>query len=396
MSKAHANLVASKQPDLTYRTPAEPITVTAANPKSNLKAVSTMEIPITWETGTETVLVVPGLVWPILFGENHLHATQALVDHYVPSITFRHPSMQFRVQCSLDNPLSGFESNSAKNGTVTSDSETTVPKPHVSVTCLLTEAPSPGVHKHSQSLHRGLNFVTICFTLSATLMAFQAMCHPLWIDGRDIQPGVKVLSSPFDLTQISPHVTPDTKHTDCDPFCNARLLDNPEPPDSVLTEEAPDICVTYCTTFAVESKLKKTSIAENVILGNIRDMTNEDDTLLEEAADTTAKQLEDGWLTWAESQQTPVSTQPVKNSERVEENSVLDSCAPKQWQLSVQKKEMLDAGLDASIIVSPCDALPEFDCQGPEFPPVLKLNCDPYSTDYISSLGSRWFRVFYC
>ena len=193
---------------------------------------------------------------------------------------------------------------------------------------LLEHHHQAGVQKHSQSLPRGLNFVI-------SLNGIPSNASILWIDGRDIQPGVKVLSGPFDLTQISPHVTPDTKHRDCDPFCNARLLDIPEPSDS---EEAPDICVTYCTTLAVEYKLKKTSIAEIAILGNIRDMTNEDDTLLEEAADTTAKQLADGWLTWAESQQTPVSTQPVKNSEQVEENCVLDSCAPKQWQLSVQKK----------------------------------------------------------
>ena len=70
--------------------------------------------------------------------------------------------MQFRVQCSLDNPLNGFKSASATSGSVTH--ETTVPKPHVSVTCLLTGAPPLGVHKHSQSLHRGLNFVSVCVT----------------------------------------------------------------------------------------------------------------------------------------------------------------------------------------------------------------------------------------
>ena len=108
VSKLHADFVASKRPDLKYCTLEERISVTAADPKSNLQAVATMEIPITWETNTETVftmLVVPGLVWPILFGENHLHTTQALVDHYVPAVSFRHPSMQFRVHCSLDNPL---------------------------------------------------------------------------------------------------------------------------------------------------------------------------------------------------------------------------------------------------------------------------------------------------
>ena len=35
------------------------------------------------------MLVVSGLVWPILFEENHLHAAKALViDHYVRAFAF--------------------------------------------------------------------------------------------------------------------------------------------------------------------------------------------------------------------------------------------------------------------------------------------------------------------
>ena len=155
VSKVHADFIASKRSNLKYCPLEEPISVTAADPKSTLKAVATMEIPITWETKTETLftmLVVPGLVWPTLFGENHLHATQALVDHYGPSITFRHPSMQFRVQCSLDNPLEGFTNSPASNGTLSHEGGPTVPRPHVSITCLLTGAPPLGVHKHSHSI----------------------------------------------------------------------------------------------------------------------------------------------------------------------------------------------------------------------------------------------------
>ena len=57
--------------------------------------------------------------------------------------------------------------------------------------------------------------------------------------------------------------------------------------------------ITYCITLAVESKLKQTSIPEKVILGNVREMTKDDDAILEEAADTTAKLLADGLLTRA-------------------------------------------------------------------------------------------------
>ena len=65
MTKVHADFIASKRPSVKYGSLGEPISVTATDTKSNLKAVTTMEIPITWENKTEiisTMLVVPGLV----------------------------------------------------------------------------------------------------------------------------------------------------------------------------------------------------------------------------------------------------------------------------------------------------------------------------------------------
>ena len=145
---------------------------------------------------------------------------------------------------------------------------------------LLSGAPPPGVHKRSESLHRGLNFVTVCVTLSAALMGYRVVRQPLWIEGKQIQPGVNVLSGPFDVSQISSHVTSDTTPSNNGPFYNERLVDLPETPDPVWEENVPNICVTYCTTSAVESKSKKISIPENVILG---DMTIDDDAVLKEA-----------------------------------------------------------------------------------------------------------------
>ena len=92
-----------------------------------------MEIPIQWSNGKETtfqMFVVPGLSWPILFGENHSHATQALVDHADPSIQFRHPSMSFKISFSLQNPLKEAHGHSSNT--------------HAGVTCLLTGEPFPG------------------------------------------------------------------------------------------------------------------------------------------------------------------------------------------------------------------------------------------------------------
>ena len=220
-----------------------------------------------------------------------------------------------------------------------------MPKPPFRITCLLTGAPPLGVHKNLQSLHRGLNFVTVCLTLSAALMVNQAVRQRLWIEGNDIQQGIKVPSGPFEVNQITSHITPETAQPLRDPCYNACLVDLPETTDSLLSEEVPDTYLTYCTTLAVESKLKKTSIPENVILGNVREMTKDNDAILEEAADTTAKQLVDGWVTWANTQQPPTTSEAPVNTEQ-------KHCTPKQWQLSVQTKEMEASGLNSSILSS--------------------------------------------
>ncbi|KAL9985736.1 hypothetical protein ACROYT_G008176 [Oculina patagonica] len=78
VSRSHADHVASKYPQLKYQSLDEPVAVSVADVKSQLQAIGTMEIPIQWNNGKETtfqMLVVPGLSWLILFGENHLHST---------------------------------------------------------------------------------------------------------------------------------------------------------------------------------------------------------------------------------------------------------------------------------------------------------------------------------
>ena len=130
VSKVHADFVASKRPELKYCSLEERIFDTAADLKSIVKA------PATVETNTKTVftmLVVRGPVLPILFGENHLHASKALViDDYVPVVTFRHPSMQFCVQYSLGNPFKDFPSVLARNASLSQKAEKQGPS-HTSV-----------------------------------------------------------------------------------------------------------------------------------------------------------------------------------------------------------------------------------------------------------------------
>ena len=84
----------------------------------------------------------------------------------------------------------------------------------------------------------------------------------------------------------------------------------------------------------MESKAKKTSVAENVILGMT--IANYDDAVLEEAADTNAKQLADGSFTWANTQQ-PLPSLALPKITR-QKHCDIDSCAPKQWICSTQTR----------------------------------------------------------
>ena len=169
VSGPHAGLVASKRPQLKYQSLEKPVAVSVADAKAQLQAVDTMEIPM--------MLVVPGLSWPILFGENHLHSTQALVDYADPSIHFRHPSISFKNACSLQNPLPEASNRGSNN--------------HAGVNCLLTEAPFAGHSPVPSKLNRGLNFASLYLILGTSLQSLSP--SNLWVHGQEIQPGVRVL-----------------------------------------------------------------------------------------------------------------------------------------------------------------------------------------------------------
>ena len=50
------------------------------------------------------MLVVPNLTWPILFGDSHLHQTDALVDHGKKQVRFRHPNMNLLSSVEMITP----------------------------------------------------------------------------------------------------------------------------------------------------------------------------------------------------------------------------------------------------------------------------------------------------
>ena len=72
VSKAHAETIAQKHPQLTFTKLPSPLPVPVANPSSQLQAIGVMQVPIVWENGRPSIfsmLVVPGLAWRILLAK---------------------------------------------------------------------------------------------------------------------------------------------------------------------------------------------------------------------------------------------------------------------------------------------------------------------------------------
>ena len=102
VSKAHAEPIAPKHPQLIFTKLPSPLPVAVASPPSQLQAIGAMQVPIVWENGRPSIfsmLVVPGLAWPILFGQNHLRKTQAHTNHAALQVYFADPQLNFTVTC---------------------------------------------------------------------------------------------------------------------------------------------------------------------------------------------------------------------------------------------------------------------------------------------------------
>ena len=184
VSKAHADVIAQKHPHLTFTKLQSSLPVAVANPSSQLKAIGLKEVPIIWETGCPSIfsmLVVPGLAWPILFSQNHLSKTKAHTDHSGLTVHFADPPMNFTVTCRDTNPLDAFAllrnqtSSSALLGPSSSPSQGSST---ANVTCLLTAMPSPSHPSSHIRLHRGFNLVTLCLVMTASFVGSTVFSSP--------------------------------------------------------------------------------------------------------------------------------------------------------------------------------------------------------------------------
>ena len=319
-----------------------------------------MEIPIQWNNGKETtfqMLVVPGLSWPILFGEDHLHSTQAMVDHADPRIHFRPPSMSFKITCSLENPLPEV----SHRGSYT----------HAGITCLLTGAPLPGHSPGPSKLNHRLNFVSVYLTLGTSLLSLSH--SDLWVHGQEIHPGVTVLSGPFHLTATTDQLLPDVS-------CHVSVCDLTSSSSDTISEHViSDFQSLYTTTLAVECKRKQIDILQNVILGHLRPIQDEDLQVYEDKAENTANILPESWMCWANGQ-AALSPTAVPHPT---ETSISSS---QTYKISEQQKELAATGLDSSILSPFTENLSEFNEHDNEFVPSTTKTLEPFSEEYHQAL----------
>ena len=187
VSKAHADAIALKHPHLTFTKLPSSLPVAVANPSSQLNDTGLMQVPIIWENVRPfifSMLVVPGLAWPILFDQNHLRITKAHTDHSGLKVHFADLPMDFTVTCRDTNPLDAFPP--LRNGPSSAN-----------ITCLLTAMPSPAHPSSHICLHCGFNLVTLCLVMTSSLVGSTLFSSPKWLEG------LQVISGPFDMNVIS-------------------------------------------------------------------------------------------------------------------------------------------------------------------------------------------------
>ena len=145
----------------------------------------------------------------------------------------------------------------------------------------------------------------------------------------------------------------------------------------------PALTQTYYTNVLLYSTKDKISLPFNASVGQIRTCTPADEQCFSEAIDHTAAQLADSWFTFATLN---AHVDPESNN-----ISCFYSRLPSQtsiphrpWQVKDQQQEMIQAGLDSSILAP---FLPEPDIPHPSaFPPTSPIHLDPKSDEYFEKV----------
>ena len=300
VSQKHADTVAKYNSNFQFTKLEQHIPVSVAGPCSALRAVGTMQVPIVWENGrstTFTMLVVPNLTWPILFGQNHLRQTDAIIRSRELTVYFANKAMDFEVKCNDSNPALAFPSlDFSRPGSI------------ANVTCLLTAKPTLTGSPNKVYLERGFNLVTVCFFIAASLVGSPLFSGPLWLEGNRFSPGLETLSGPIDLHSVDnfffPGETPPPfltanrpTHPKCRPsrpippadqYCMGALFSAGE---NCVSSAANPIC--FQAHILIRSTKGKAVLPSNISLGSIRTPHAEDIQVMECAINHTANLVSD-------------------------------------------------------------------------------------------------------
>ena len=386
VSKQHADKVLQIRPDLAFSRLEQPVTVSVASPWASLKAIGVLQVPIKFDNGRSAIfsmLVVPHLAWPILFGQNHVKLTDAHIRSRARKVYFADKGLNFEVCCSDTNPIQEYPHLSLPNDHSSS----------ANVTCLLTTAvqgsePIP--------LHKGFNFLPVCVFLMAFLISsplFSAS-QPLWLAGSSLMPGVSTLSGPIALSHSScgdfspfsaPHLFPASSHSKCRPsrplqmdglYTSGVLTPVSESSDGV--SDLPPSS-NYCfITVVIHSTRPSATLSLNAPLGQISLMSLADHVVFEDAAAITASQVARNWYALhADSQPLPSADTPQVNASPVA-HSVPDSRSHNSMPTGHH------GSIDSSILAP---YLPSTERETPEmFPPSTFPTSMPFSDSYFTQL----------
>ena len=133
------------------------------------------------------------------------------------------------------------------------------------------------------------------------------------------------------------------------------------------------------TTLAIECQRKQTDIPQNIILGHLRPMQEEDTQVFEDAAENTASVLAESWMSWSSGQQALSPSSILRPS--------LAISSTQTWKASEQQQELAATGLDYSVLSPFTESINEFNEHDSElFVPQVTTSLDPYSEEYHQAL----------
>ena len=198
--------------------------------------------------------------------------------------------------------------------------------PGVNVTCILTGMPTPLQDHRRISIHKGLNFITVCLILTTSLIGTSLLNQQFWIEGNTLAPGVNVLNGPTYLhnapfTVTPTFLAPKPKSTPSQPVPIAP----DEPPSqyaylipqntisSITSLEDisfPDVQQVYYTTLAIESThQKELTLPFDAQLATIQPFTTHHEEIFQAAARHTAERLADTWKFTFQNHKHPIISQ---------------------------------------------------------------------------------------